>query len=143
MKLFSDDILYLIPVGREASKSCAPTATDSKSPYSDSWNYAYVGVIYSEDTYNYYYIAEDSAGFGINILTRDELINKGTSLMYSNSNRNNKEFGDYLIEKYNIKANDEHKLTNLEKTAYKDILSKFSKITKVVYIADGTNCKYQ
>ena len=70
-------------------------------------------------------------------------MNNGNALMYSNSNRNNKEFGDYIIKKYSIKANDEHKLTDLEKTAFKDVLNEFPKITKVVYIADGTNCKYQ
>ena len=143
--LFSSDILYMIPVGNDANKSCVKVEYGADSPFSNSWNYAYVGVAYNSivGNYSHYFIAEDGAGYGVNLLTRKEFMSNGNNLMYFNSSRDNKDFGDYLTQKYNIKENDIHELTNLEKSAYQKILSEFPTITKVVYIAGGSDCRFQ
>ncbi len=141
LALFSSDILYIIPVGN--GKSCVKVEYEVESPFSNTWKYAYVVAVYDGAGYEYYYIAEDGAGYGVNLLTRKELMDNGTEFMYLNSNRDSKDFGDYLTQKYNINENDLHELTNLEKSAYQKILSKYSNIRKVVYISGESNCKYQ
>ena len=48
----------------------------------------------------------------------------------------------YLMGKYSIKANDTHKLTDLEKNMYSMALKNFKNINEVVYIASKT-CSYK
>ena len=48
----------------------------------------------------------------------------------------------YLMGKYNIKANDTHKLTDLEKNIYNEALKNYKNINEVVYITSKT-CSYK
>lgn len=88
IKFYATDTLYLIPVGHDASKSCISVETGGQSPFSDTWNYAYVGVIYTGEAYDYYFIGEDGAAQGLPFLEQKELADKGTEKIYSQADKN-------------------------------------------------------
>ena len=85
MKFYSTDTLYMVPVGHESSKSCVSVETGGQSPFSDKWNYAYVGVTYSGEGYDYYFIAEDGAAQGVPFMDQKTLTKEGTSKIYSST----------------------------------------------------------
>lgn len=78
--------LYLIPVGHEEEYSCVSLDKGGVSPYSDTWEYAYVGVTYSGTGFNYYFVAKDGSNQGINFVSQDELADKTGDLVVSGSN---------------------------------------------------------
>ena len=90
MQLFSTDTLYLIPVGDklydanggDSNVSCVAVESGGLSPFSSTWNYAYVGVIYNGMGYEYYFVAEDGAGYGLTFMTLKELMDDGVSHIY-------------------------------------------------------------
>ena len=83
LQFFTEHVLYLVPVGHEAGKSCVSVESGGQSPFSDTWRYAYVGVVYNGKGYDYYFIGEDGAGQGIKFTTQKDLNDKGTDEMYS------------------------------------------------------------
>lgn len=87
LRLFSTSTLYLIPVGdktKDASgHSCVSVESGGQSPFSDTWNYAYVGVTYDGKGYNYFFVGEDGAGQGIAFLPFKALTDEGTGYIYS------------------------------------------------------------
>lgn len=95
-QLFSTATLYLIPVGdrlrtdtttgeNPVAASCISVESGGQSPFSDKWNYAYVGVTYNGKGYSYYYIGEDGAGQGLSFMPFKVLTDEGTGLIYSSS----------------------------------------------------------
>ena len=82
-RLYSTDTLYMIPVGHKANTSCVTVESGGQSPFSEDWNYAFVGVTYNGKGYNYYFIGEDGAGQGISMLDKKELTDNGTDYIYS------------------------------------------------------------
>ena len=60
----SDNYLYFIPVGSEATYNC--TNEYIGTPYGGIFNYAYVGVVKSGSTYSYFFVSKDSEGYGYN-----------------------------------------------------------------------------
>ena len=85
MQFYATDTLYLIPVGHEAKKSCVSVESGGQSPFSDKWNYAYVGVIYTGEGFSYFFIGEDGANQGIQFLSRKVLAEDGTDYIYSST----------------------------------------------------------
>ena len=82
-RLYSTTTLYMIPVGHEKDKSCVTLESGGQSPFSDQWNYAYIGVTYDGKGYNYYFIGEDMAGQGISFIDKKTLTDDGTDYIYS------------------------------------------------------------
>ena len=85
LKLFATKTLYLIPVGNDSSISCVSTESGGKSPFSDTWDYAYVGVVYNGTGYDYYFVGQDGAKQGIAFTSDDTLAKNGNDLLYSST----------------------------------------------------------
>ena len=83
IKLYATDTLYLIPVGHEKAKACISVETGGQSPFSDEWAFAYVGVTYDGEGYNYYFIGEDGAAQGLPFMDQKTLTDDGTEKLYS------------------------------------------------------------
>ena len=83
LQFFSTETLYMVPVGSDAASSCVSVESGGKSPFSETWKYAYVGVIYTGTGYNYFYISEDGANQGIPFVTQEKLSEDGNDLIYS------------------------------------------------------------
>ena len=85
LQFFTEDILYLVPVGHETGKTCVSIESGGQSPFSGSWNWAYVGVTYKgqENNFYYYYISEDKAGQGIGFHNQKSLNDDGVDDMYT------------------------------------------------------------
>ena len=86
VSFFDVNTLYLVPVGHDETLSCVSLEKGGVSPYSDTWDYAYVGVTYSGTSYNYYFVAKDGSNQGINFVSQDELADKTGDLVVSGSN---------------------------------------------------------
>ena len=83
LQFFTEKVLYMVPVGHVAKSSCVSVESGGQSPFSDTWRYAYVGVVYNGKGYDYYFIGEDAAGQGIEFVSQKYLNDKGTDAMYS------------------------------------------------------------
>ena len=86
VQFFDVNTLYLVPVGHDETQSCVSLEKGGASPYSDTWDYAYVGVTYNGSGYNYYFIAKDGSNQGINFVSQRDLADGGTDLVVSGSN---------------------------------------------------------
>lgn len=94
-QLYSTDTFYLIPVGnvlidldstgKSKGASCVSVESGGQSPFSDTWDYAYVGVTYDGKGYNYFFTAQDGAGQGIRLVTFKELSDNGVDRIYSDN----------------------------------------------------------
>ena len=136
---FSENTLYMVPVGNDAKKSCVQLEANAGSPFSDTWSYAYIGVVYNGRGYEYYAISEDAEGNGILFMNQKDLTETGSEKIYSDDNGQNKELSQYLKTQYKITSNDAHKITNLESEAFKE-----AGVSNIVYIAGGLDkCNYR
>ena len=88
LKFFDTKTLYLVPVGNDTNESCVSVESGGKSPFSESWNYAFVGVIYKDngDGYDYFFIGEDGAKQGLGMITQNQLSKNGNDNLYSSYN---------------------------------------------------------
>lgn len=86
VQLFDVNTLYLIPVGHEDGKSCVAVEKGGRSPFSDTWDYAYVGVTYNGKNYNYYFVAKDGSNQGINFVSQKDLADNLGDLVVSGNN---------------------------------------------------------
>lgn len=68
---FDTNTIYFVPVGDD---KCIKAEKLYKSPFSDIWDYNFVGVVYKDYSYQYYAIAQDGSGKGIKLLAQRELI---------------------------------------------------------------------
>lgn len=82
LQFFDINTLYLVPVGN-TNGVCVAVEKGGKSPFSDFWEYAYVGVTYTGESYNYYFVARDGSNQGINFVSDDEMNKKGGELVVS------------------------------------------------------------
>lgn len=73
--------LFLVPVSTDKAKSCVALEKGGKSPFSDSWTYAYVGVKYNGNDNDYFYVSMDGASHAINFATSAELQDQGGKLI--------------------------------------------------------------
>lgn len=83
LQFYDVNKLYLVPVGNDAAVSCVSVESGGKSPFSDYWAFAYVGVTYNGTGYNYYFIGKDGSGQGINFVSDDALAKYGADLVVS------------------------------------------------------------
>ena len=136
LKMYNADVLYMIPVGNDSSKSCVSDATMSQSPFSNTWNYAFVGVRYTNNGYNYYVISEDGEGYGVVLTSISELHNNDdiNKIIYSNSEGIDKELRDYLKDKYTKSNNKVENLSKMDKKMIEKI-SELSNVKKIEYIS--------
>lgn len=70
-KFFDEDVLYLVKVGHD--EGCVSLEIDGKSPFNDKWKYAYVGVVYKGDSYDYYFMGKDGSNQGIKFTKQDKI----------------------------------------------------------------------
>ena len=148
---FSTDTLYMVPVGDKLfENSCVELSVDGKSPFSDEWNYAYVGVVYNGEGFIYFITAEDGKLNGIDFTYNKTFIDEGTNLMYIDGQGRNKKYSEFLKEQYQITENDEHEMTDYEKEVFKDLYNNewinkefpsVKNINKIIYISPKV-CKY-
>lgn len=97
LKMYSTSTLYLVAVGDNKSLSCISLESGGKSPYADSWDYAYVGVTYSTNGYNYYFISEDASHKGLPMISNKDLVD-GNESIYESSTE--------VVARYNGKLGD-------------------------------------
>ena len=61
LPMFDTHRAYLIPVGNDDKVSCVSLESGGASPFNKFYNYAYVLVQYTGDSYNYWFLAEDGS----------------------------------------------------------------------------------
>ena len=61
LPMFDTHRLYLIPVGNDDTVSCVSLESGGASPFSKYYNYAYVAVHYTGDSYDYWFLSEDGS----------------------------------------------------------------------------------
>ena len=83
LKLYNSNVLYMVAVGDDATKSCVTLESGGQSPYSDEWKYAFVGITVSNNGYNYYFISEDGSGQGLPFISKKTLDDEGIDKLYS------------------------------------------------------------
>ncbi len=101
MNFNSPDTLYLVPVGdkmlggtgENAGNSCIGLDSGGQSPFGDEWTYAYVGVTTDGKTFHYYFISQDSDGYGLDFMTEKTMKNEGEDLLYTTPNDSGKTAG--------------------------------------------------
>ena len=152
LKMYETDALYLIAVGHKKDESCVTLESGGKSPYSDDWNYAYVGVTYSENGYSYYFISEDGSGQGLPMLTNKDLVDEGTEHFYSSNTDEGATaaaLATAIKGKYDLNANyiatSEEDLTTFAALKTFAQTKSGNTITKIIFInkpASG-NCHYE
>ncbi len=88
-QLYSTETLYLIPVGdktkADGGKSCVSVESGGQSPFSNTWDYAYVGVTFNGSNYSYFFVGQDGAGQGLAFMPYKVLTDEGTALIYSST----------------------------------------------------------
>ena len=143
-KLKSTDTLYMIPVGHDKGKSCVFLDRETKSPYSDTWTYAYIGVTYDGRWYSYYFIGEDGSGNGIPFIDIATLNNDGVDYLY-NKPRAKQPGNRILNELYNKQgSNATFRVTDASSNfgELSSIINVDYKYDKIVIIG-SKNCSYK
>ena len=145
-RLYKTDTLYLIPVGNDSSSSCINPESNGKSPYSDKWNYAYVGVTYNGKGYLYYLISEDGAGNGLLFYDKKSITEDGMTLLYRESSKIKSSGYDILYKQYNqIDDNTIYEESGQNSTDYKKLANimntKDAKYNRIIIIG-SKDCKY-
>jgi len=73
MRFYDEGTLLLIPVGHDDKYSMLQLESGGQSPYNSTWYFAYVGVTYNNESYDYYFTAVDQSGQGIAMTKQDAL----------------------------------------------------------------------
>ena len=140
LRLYSTKTIYFLPVG--GKKDCGVLESGGSSPFTNGWNYAFVGVTYVGTGYNYYYISEDDQTNGVPLLSIIELTEGDTSKIY-NSHINNvitDEISNKLKELYNTSENKTY-TTDLPEDLKEILTPEDEPIEKYIFIS-GNSCKY-
>ncbi len=120
LQFFTTRTMYLVPVGHTKGTACVSVESGGQSPFSDTWAYAYVGVLYNGSGYQYYYIAEDGAGQGIDFVSQQFLNKDGADFMYTKSaipkGNETKDGHNVLADTYSMRAGEKYTEGNVEKT---------------------------
>lgn len=143
---YDTNTLLLIPVGHDSSKSCLVLGSDKKSPYSNSWNYLYVGVTYDGYGYNYYIIGEDGKGNGTKLISNSTLINSDPKDIIYTSSKKNQDAYSILYKKYNsVEGNTIYERNGQGSGDFSTLTSIFGNIkedySKIV-LAGAQDCSY-
>ena len=144
--IYDTSTLFFIPVGN-INNSCVTLEKDTKSPFSDTWNYAFVGVSYNGYEYNYYFIGEDGSNIGIELIDYNDLMTYGSSRIYKsyNATKISKDISNKLIEIYNINENKSYNNISGDSTNkwMNDILLNYEDKDNIIFISKSAGCKYQ
>jgi len=73
VRFYEENTLLLIPVGHDDTYSMLQLESGGQSPYNSVWYFAYVGVTYNNESYDYYFTAVDQSGQGIAMIKQDAL----------------------------------------------------------------------
>ena len=73
VQFYDEGTLLLIPVGHDETKSMLTLESGGQSPYNSTYYFAYVGVTYNNESYDYYFTAVDQSGQGIVMTKQDQL----------------------------------------------------------------------
>ncbi len=84
LQLYDENVFYLIQVGPDKNKSVVSLEKGGTSPFNNTWDYAYVGVVYTGEGYIYFFMARDESGQGIALTREDELYKMGGSAVAGN-----------------------------------------------------------
>ncbi len=145
LRFYATDTLYMIPVGHEDGKSCVSVESGGQSPFSDTWNYAYVGVVYTGKGFNYFFIGEDGAGQGVQFLTRKELAEHGTDYIYSEKGDANSVYNTNVAAAHTGLENMYKKTSTTSGTAtitHKDVPSTDTSYAKLLAVANRTAIQF-
>ena len=134
LRIFETNTMFLVPVGD--NNKCAYLEYGETSPFSKTWNYAYVGVKYDGMGYTYYFMSEDGSNIGIEFVSSNKMDEDNIFSTYSETNIN-KEISNKLVNLYNISSNEEvtdNDIVNL-------IKQEDNSIKKVVAISAKAGCR--
>lgn len=139
IQLFTNNTLLLIPVG--GNSYCGKLESGGSSPFSNGWNYAYVGVTYDGNGYSYYFISEDDKTNGIPFVAYNKLVDEDITIIYDKHNDViTNEVANKLKELYSVESN-----TTLDENTVellKNVLVTQDRISKYVVLSSKAGCKY-
>lgn len=137
-RFYDTEVLYLIPVGND---KCIEDEVGTGSPFGERWEYAYVGVTYDGNIYNYFAVAKDSSGMGINYVSSSSLDSLGKSLVVDKNSLATLDlatvYSSSNVEKYAYVADSEY-LSVDEVSGLRDVLELSSR-DRVIIVS---NCEY-
>jgi prepilin-type N-terminal cleavage/methylation domain-containing protein len=73
VQFYDEKTLLLMPVGHNEKRSMVTLESGGQSPYNSTWYFAYVGVTYNNESYDYYFTGVDQSGQGIKMVKQDGL----------------------------------------------------------------------
>lgn len=73
VQFYEQNTLLLIPVGHDDDFSMVTLESGGQSPYNSTWYMAYVGVVYNNESYDYYFMGVDESGQGIKLVKQDAM----------------------------------------------------------------------
>ena len=77
IEFYDEETLLMVPVGPDETKSIIKLEKGGQSPYSSTYYYAYVGIVYDGENYDYYFTAVDNAGQGLAMAKQKDIEKKG------------------------------------------------------------------
>lgn len=150
LELDETNTLYLIPGGNDEYLSCLFPELFTDLPYSNKWNYLYIGITYNGKTpkinnYNYYSISEDGASHGLDFFDKKTIGEDGMNYIYTDS-KINKSGYDILYKQYNRMANnsiyEENGLNSNDYLKLSSILKTNESYNKIIIIG-SKECSYE
>ena len=137
LKFYNVNAIYFVPVGD--SKKCGYLESGYSSPFSNVWNYAYVGVTYDGSGYNYYFISEDGMNVGVQLTSSNELSEDSIYSDYSKTAITRDIFSK-LKEIYNITENKTY--GNELDDELKNVLTPKNRTVSSYVFISAKGCKY-
>ena len=77
IEFYDEEALLMVPVGVDDAKSIVKLEKGGQSPYSSTYYFAYVGIVYDGENYDYYFTAVDNAGQGLFMSKLKDIEKKG------------------------------------------------------------------
>ena len=77
IEFFDEETLLMVPVGPDEAKSIVKLEKGGQSPYSSTYYFAYVGIVYDGENYDYFFTAVDNAGQGLAMAKQKDIEKKG------------------------------------------------------------------
>lgn len=74
LKLYDENVFYFVQVGPNKDNSIVFLEKGGSSPFNNTWDYAYVGVVYSGSGFSYYFMGKDASGQEIELISEDDLL---------------------------------------------------------------------
>jgi hypothetical protein len=137
-KFFDPEVLYLVPVG---VNKCMNFDNGGQSPFGGEFEYFYVGVVYDGNGYDYYVLALDKSGMGIDFISYDSLFVNQEFNVKEKDKLSKFDFGNIYtssdIKKYSSNVHEDY-LSIDEVQGLSEILLMSDK-ENIIFVS---NCKY-